>query len=69
MIVKVRKFGDQGHTLYKDVTTVQAGKDGTIIWFSEETYDADIMLTIDDDDHIDGPDESGTLWVKGEGND
>ena len=65
MIVKVRKFGDQGHTLYKGVTTVQSGKDGTIVWLSEDTYDADIMLTIDEDDHIVGPDESGTLWVRG----
>ena len=72
MKVKVRKFGGEVKDveLFDDVTTIQAGRNGTIVWVSEETFGADIVVTIDPTDHIvrkaDNEGDLGTLWVTGQ---
>ncbi len=67
MKVKVRTLGGETpEMLFDDITTIQTGRDGTIVWISECTLGADILLTIESDNHVHGPDASGALWVWGE---
>ena len=70
MKVKVRKFGayDKDDTIYEGVGTIQAGRGGTIVWVSEGTFTADLVITMNSTDHV-RRDEDGTLWIVGEGND
>ena len=76
MKVKVRKFGGEDarvSEVFDNICTVQTGREGTIVWVSEETFGADILVTINPSDHIvrkvDEEGDRGTLWVVGEGND
>ncbi len=64
MKVKVRTFNsDEPEVVVDGIAIVQAGRDGTIVWVRGETFDADILLTIECGNRImvDG----GTLWVRG----
>ncbi len=64
MKVKVRTFGgDTPEVIFDDITIIQAGRGGTIVWVSDVAFEADILLTIEEDNHV--VQKGFTLWVQG----
>ena len=64
MKVKVRTFGDEtSRVIFNNITTIQTGPGGTIVWVSADTFEADITLTIESDNHAVQNREN--LWVRG----
>ncbi len=64
MKVNVRRFGGEGSgNPFDNITTIQTGRNGTIVWVSTDGYGADLRLTIEKDAHV--VQDGTTLWVRG----
>ncbi len=64
MKVNIREYGggNSKETFY-GVTTIQTARDGTIVWVSTDGYGADLLVTIESDNHVEQ--DGSTLWVRG----
>ncbi len=64
MKVKIRTFGGgDSEEIFDNVTTIQTGRSGTIVWVSTDGFGADLLVTIDSNNHV--KQGGTTLWVQG----
>ncbi|KKL28812.1 hypothetical protein LCGC14_2371420 [marine sediment metagenome] len=64
MKVNVRKYGDESsEETFDNITTIQVGRNGTIVWVSTDDFEVDLLLTIGSHNHV--TQEGRILWVRG----